>query len=469
VRAVGSRIVERVSGRRRPPFGPPSIVVLASASLFTVGAVQGALGPPVPRTPTTSPPPAPTVVESAAVDAPPAPASPTTTPTIPPSTTSTTIGPATTSTPVPTPVPTTVPTTTSTTAPTTRPTRPNTATTATTTSTTVRDESITIAATGEILPHPSIVEHARRFGGSAPQRYDFGPIFAELRPSLEAADVAICHLEVPVAPDESQLSGYPVFGIPADVGAGIAASGWDRCSTASNHSNDKGTAGIVATIEALDAAGVGFVGTARSPEEADAAPFSTVGGTVVAHFSYTWGFNGAPPEAPWMTDVIDVDQIRADAAHARTTGADVVVVSLHWGVEYDRTGSDQQRRLATELLSSPDVDLLIGHGPHVIQPVLDVGGEYALLSVGNLVANQGGERPHTYDGMIATVTFTRRPDGRFVAAPPVIAPTWYDRGAGVVRAVDAALRDPALSSLHGELLASRDRTAAIVGDYISPR
>jgi poly-gamma-glutamate synthesis protein (capsule biosynthesis protein) len=293
-------------------------------------------------------------------------------------------------------------------------------------------------------------------------------MFADLRPSLEAADLAICHLEVPVAPDESQLSGYPVFGIPADVAPGIAASGWERCSTASNHSNDKGTAGIVATIEALDGAGVGFVGTARSPQEAAAAPFSIIGGIVVAHFSYTWGFNGAPPEAAWMTDVIDVDRIRADASRARSTGADVVVVSLHWGAEYDRTGSDHQRQLATELLSSPDIDLIIGHGPHVIQPVLEVDGEYALLSVGNLVANQGSGRPHTYDGMIATVTFARQPDGSFRAAPPAIAPTWYDRSAGVVRAVDSAMHDPALSSIHGELAASRERTAAIVGPYISP-
>jgi Bacterial capsule synthesis protein PGA_cap len=359
--------------------------------------------------------------------------------------------------------PSTPPPTTPTTQPTTQPT-----TTSTIDPPTVQAETITIAATGEILPHPSIVEHARRFGESGPLRYDFGAIFADLRPSLEAADLAICHLEVPVAPDESQLSGYPVFGIPADVAPGIASSGWDRCSTASNHSNDKGTAGIVATIEALDGAGVGFVGTARSPEESAAAPFSTIGGIVVAHFSYTWGFNGTPPEATWMTDVIDVDRIRADAARARSTGADVVIVSLHWGVEYDTTGTDDQRQLATELLSSPDIDLIIGHGPHVIQPVLEVDGEYALLSVGNLVANQGSGRPRTYDGMIATVTFARQPDGRFHAAPPVIAPTWYDQYAGVVRAVDSAMHDPALSSLHGELVASRERTAATVGPFISP-
>lgn len=328
--------------------------------------------------------------------------------------------------------------------------------------------TITIAATGEILPHPSIVEFARGFGADGPQRFDFGAIFADLQPALAAADVAICHLEVPVAPDESQLSGYPSFGIPADVGPGIADSGWDRCSTASNHSNDKGTAGIVATIEALEGAGVGFAGTARSPEEAAAAPYSIVDGVVVAHFSYTWGFNASPPAEPWMADVIDPERILADTARARSSGADLVVVSLHWGTEYDTAGSDDQRQLATELLASPDVDLLIGHGPHVIQPVLEIDGEYALLSVGNLVANQGLAKPHTYDGMVAEITFERPSGGRFVASPPTITPTWYDNAAGRVRHVDAALADPALSPLRAELQASRDRTAAIVGRYLPP-
>jgi len=448
-------MVEHVSGRLRPPFSPrpaPTVLLVATV-LFVIGGVRGAIEPPLRRNPT--------VVEAAALDPPLAPVGATVT---------TTTDPTSTSSVAPTggvaDAPSSERATTSTTS--TTPATEPAATAPATVESTVPAASITIAATGEILPHPSIVEHARRFGQGGPRRYDFGAIFAELRPSLEAADLAICHLEVPVAPDESRLSGYPVFGIPADVGAGIADTGWDRCSTASNHSNDKGTAGIVATIEALDGAGVGVVGTARSPEEAAAAPFSTIGGVVVAHFSYTWGFNGAPPEASWMTDVIDLDRIRAEASRARREGAEIVIVSLHWGVEYDLHGTDHQRQLATELLRSPDIDLLIGHGPHVIQPVLEVGDEYALLSVGNLVANQGRARPHTYDGMVATVTFARGSDGRFHAAPPVIAPTWYDSGAGVVRAVDSALRDPSLSALHGELQASRDRTAAIVGPYISP-
>ncbi len=327
--------------------------------------------------------------------------------------------------------------------------------------------TFTLAVSGEILPHPSVVEHARIAGQVSGRAYDFAPMFAPLQPLLSGADLAVCHLEVPVAPAGSALSGYPNFGIPADIAAGIHASGWDRCSTVSNHTNDRGTPGIAATLDALDAAQVGHSGSARTEAEAAAMPLVSTGGIQVAHLAYTWGFNGTPPAATWMGNVIDPARILADAQRARAAGAQLVLVSLHWGDEYDPDGNDQQRALAERLLASPDIDLIIGHGPHVIQPVVAAHGKYALLSVGNLVANQGKDRPSTYDGMVATITFTAGADGRFVAAAPVVHPTWYDRVAGVVRLVQPALADPTLASLHGALQASLARTSATLGANVA--
>jgi poly-gamma-glutamate capsule biosynthesis protein CapA/YwtB (metallophosphatase superfamily) len=328
-------------------------------------------------------------------------------------------------------------------------------------------QTFTIAVSGEILPHPSVVEHARIAGQASGRPYDFAPMFAALEPLLGGADLAICHLEVPVAPPGSALSGYPNFGIPADIAAGIHAGGWDRCSTVSNHTNDRGTPGIVATLDALDAAQVGHSGSARTPDEGTAIAMVQVSGVQVAHLAYTWGFNGTPPAAPWMAHVIDPARILADARRAREQGAELVVVSMHWGDEYDTTGNAQQRALSDQLLASPDVDLIVGHGPHVIQPVETFHGKYSLLSVGNLVANQGKERPATYDGMVATITFTRGADGRFTAAAPVVHPTWYDRAAGVVRLVQPSLADPLLASQHPALQASLDRTTAVVGANVA--
>lgn len=325
------------------------------------------------------------------------------------------------------------------------------------------DSAFTIDVTGEILPHPSVVEHARVAGQAHGAAFDFTPMFADLVPRLSAADLSICHLEVPVAPPGKPLSGYPEFGIPAEVGAGIHAGGWDRCSTVSNHTNDRGSAGLVATLDALDAAQVGHSGTARTEEEAAAVPLVEIRGVRVAHLAYTWGFNGAGPKRGWMANVIDPDRILADAHRARAAGAELVLVSLHWGDEYDTDGNSSQRSLADRLLASDDIDLLIGHGPHVLQPIEVFHEKYALLSLGNLVANQGSEKPRTYDGMIVTVSFHRGIGDRLVAAAPVVHPTWYDPSAGRVRLIETALTDPSLGSIHDALLASLDRTRGVVG------
>jgi poly-gamma-glutamate synthesis protein (capsule biosynthesis protein) len=287
---------------------------------------------------------------------------------------------------------------------------------------------VTIAVSGEILPHPSVVDFAA--GHGIAQSYSFAPLFADIRRTIRTADLAICHLEVPVAPEGTSLSGYPNFAIPAEIGKGIRQTGWNRCSTASNHSNDRGTAGIVATIEALEAANVAHSGTARTPEEATQVPLSMANGVPVAHLSYTWGFNGTEPAEDWMANVIDQQTILTEAAIARRAGAEIVVVSLHWGNEYDSFGSPDQRILADELLASPNIDLLVGHGPHVIQPIEKYHGKFAFLSVGNLIANQGSTRPSTYDGMIASITFERADDGSYRATRPVVEPTWYDNSAG---------------------------------------
>jgi poly-gamma-glutamate synthesis protein (capsule biosynthesis protein) len=294
--------------------------------------------------------------------------------------------------------------------------------------------TLTIAATGEILPHPSVVQFAKAAARGPGTRYDFAPLFRPLVPLVSAADLAICHLEVPVAPAGTPLSGYPDFGIPAEVADGIHATGWDRCSTASNHANDRGSKGLAATLDALDRAHVGHSGTARTAHEASAAPLTIAHGVRVAQLAYTWGFNGTPVAKPWMANVIDPVRILADAARARKAGARVVIVSLHWGTEYQGVSADQ-RALAERLLASPDVDLIIGHGPHVLQPVERLHGKYVLFSVGNLVANQGASKAATYDGVVVTIKFTVDTKGRAHADAPHVHPTRYDNTAGVVRLV----------------------------------
>ncbi|MCC2335253.1 CapA family protein [Cellulomonas wangsupingiae] len=257
------------------------------------------------------------------------------------------------------------------------------------------DIGFTVVAAGDVLPHMPVLRSARDGDG-----YDFGRLLDPLDPWVSGADLALCHLEVPIVPPGSAPSGYPVFGAPVQLAAGLADQGWDGCSTASNHSVDRGFAGVVATLDALDAAGLGHVGTARSALEG-AQPqtyrLERGGRTVtVAHLAATYGTNGMPVEAgkPWSVHLIDADDLVRRAAAVRNDGADLVLVSLHWGTEYRTVPTDAQRSLAATLAESGLVDLVIGHHAHVPQSVEhlaggpDGTGMWVAYGLGNYVSNQ---------------------------------------------------------------------------------
>ncbi len=231
------------------------------------------------------------------------------------------------------------------------------------------DARFTIVAAGDVLPHLAVVASARTDAG-----HDFGPLLAPLDPWVAGADLALCHLEVPIAPDGTDPSGYPAFGAPRELAAGLAAHGWDGCSTASNHSLDRGVTGVVTTLDALDAAGLGHVGTARSAAEAATAQvyrLERAGRTLtVAHLAATYDLNGSgPADAPWAVTFLDAGDLVARAVAARAAGADLVVASVHCCVEYVTAPSQRQVAVAQELAASGAVDLVIGHHAHVPQPV----------------------------------------------------------------------------------------------------
>lgn len=130
--------------------------------------------------------------------------------------------------------------------------------------------AFTLAFTGDTLMHRPLVDQARDYASGA--GFDFAPMFARISPIVSSVDLAVCHLETPVAPPGENLSTFPYYGVPAEVVAGLAAAGYDRCSTASNHTFDRGTAGIDATIGALETNGLAQSGMASDPDGTPAHP-----------------------------------------------------------------------------------------------------------------------------------------------------------------------------------------------------
>jgi poly-gamma-glutamate synthesis protein (capsule biosynthesis protein) len=266
-----------------------------------------------------------------------------------------------------------------------------------------------IAFTGDALIHTQLNARAALDGDATGRRYDFRPMFDPISEYVGGADLALCHLEVPLSATDTNLSGYPAFNAPREVADGLADAGFDGCSTASNHSLDQGAAGVIATISVLDDAGLGHAGTSETSSE----PTTTydVGGVDVAHIAATWWLNGLtlPPDSPWLVDLIDTGRIEREAAEAKAAGADIVIVSVHCCLEYQTEPTAYQREVDRALIDSPSIDLVVGHHAHVVQPIEYRNGKYIVYGLGNMVSAQR-RIPETIDGVIVIADFALRRD-----------------------------------------------------------
>lgn len=346
------------------------------------------------------------------------------------------------------------------TAPTTAAARPST-TMVPTTTTVGSPERVTLAFTGDLLPHTAVLAQAQAYGAPSGAAYDFRPMFDQVRSLLSRPDLGICHLEVPLSADNALIASYPSFSSPRELGSAIADAGYDGCSTASNHSLDQRPAGVVATLDVLDQSHVGHAGTARSAEEA-ASPvlYTTADGVVVGHVSGAYGFNGMEPDVPWRVGTLDPDALIAAGNAARAAGAELVVASLHWGVEHQHEVTPDQLALAEALTASGAFDLIVGHHAHVVQPVRVLHGVPVVFGLGNFLSNM--TQPDTRDGAVVRVKATRAAGTRHWTFDITVVPTWVDPSSFTVRPVLATLAQPEGTALGGELRASWDRTIGVM-------
>ena len=262
---------------------------------------------------------------------------------------------------------------------------------------------LTVTVSGDLLWHEEVWASGENGDGT----WDFADMFADVKPMIEGADVAICHQETVFAPPEGPYLGYPGFQSPPQVIDAIKDTGWDMCTTASNHSVDAGTEGLFRTLDTFDRAGILHSGAARSPEEMDAPRIVTAAnGARIAVVTGTYGTNGIPVEHPWMVGDLDPDTLLAKAAAARAAGADIVMVAMHAGEEAVVEPTQQQTELAQILTASPDVDVVYGHHIHAVQPIEQVNGKWVIYGLGNMVAHQSAETVLSYEGITVELEFS---------------------------------------------------------------
>lgn len=349
---------------------------------------------------------------------------------------------------------------------------------ATPTATPIPVQHVTLAFSGDVLSHTPVIAQAQA-NGSDELRYDYRPMFEPVAERLRAADLAICVLETPLSPDNTDLTGYPVFNAPGDLADALADAGYDGCATASNHSYDRGPIGVQRTLDELDRAGLGHAGMARSAEEADAPRLYSIAGAggapvTVAHLSFTYGLNGfvLPGDQPWLVNVTDAEEVLEHATRARQAGADIVVLSIQWGAEYVTEPNSGQPELAELLTASDDIDLIIGNHAHVIQPIAYVNDKVVVYGLGNFLSNQSGAccPTRSQDGMIVEVRFTGTEADGYLADDITVVPTWVNRGDGyrILAGPDAIDDETTPDWLRTELDASMARTIETVRSLEAP-
>ena len=248
--------------------------------------------------------------------------------------------------------------------------------------------AVTIGASGDILCHLKVVRSARE------HERGFEHVFGRLAQVIGADEIAFANLETPLSERISPETGDPpVLGAPAAVASALAAAGIDAVSVANNHSYDQMAAGLGDTLAALAQAQVGAVGGSPEPERAAGPLVVERGGVRVAFVAFTERVNRGPAaRGPYTRVARYTDDVAREVLARARTQADVVVLSIHWSHDFINRPRLAQRERA-RLLVEAGADLILGHGPHVLQEVERLtsprGDAVVAYSLGNLVSNQG--------------------------------------------------------------------------------
>lgn len=225
-------------------------------------------------------------------------------------------------------------------------------------------DSLTILFAGDAMMHQKQLDNTRRG-----DFFDLGSYFANIEREVKAADIAVVNFEVPLGGEP--YSGYPAFSAPEDFALALQKAGFDFFLLANNHCLDRRTRGLVRTIQALDSLGIRHTGTFLDCDHRHRTypMLLRKKDFRIIMLNYTYGTNGLKVDIPRIVNYIDKEIMKGDIAEAKLFNPDFIIANMHWGLEYERIPSREQRELADWLMRQ-GVDLVIGSHPHVVQPMV---------------------------------------------------------------------------------------------------
>lgn len=288
-----------------------------------------------------------------------------------------------------------------------------------------RTRTATISAIGDVLIHGTVYKDAQTENG-----YDFTPMFEKVQPFLSQSDITIANSESIIGGSEIGVSTYPSFNSPYEVADAMKNAGIDIVSMANNHTLDRGVKAIENAVTYWHSIGIKHSGAYLSAAQQKEITTITKNDITFSFLSFTYGTNGilTPAGKDYLVKRIDKNEIREDLADAKAV-SDVVVLSLHFGLEYEAMPNTEQIDLA-QFSADNGADIIIGHHPHVLQPAewldtTDGRKAFVVYSLGNFLSGQNVQERKIGGIVHLDVEKTENVDGPTISIKnPAFTPTF---------------------------------------------
>lgn len=263
-----------------------------------------------------------------------------------------------------------------------------------------KDKKISLIMVGDSLIHGSLYADALVNGN-----YNFKPMLEEIKPIISTYDLAFYNQESILGGKEIGLSTYPRFNSPYEVGDAFIDAGFNLVSLANNHTLDRGEVAINNSLNYWKDKDVYTAGSNLDEESRNNIKIKEEKGIKYALLSYTYWTNGlrVPNGKSYLLDRYDKKLVKKDIESIRDK-VDLLMVSMHFGEEYSFTPNNDQKEIAA-YLSSLGVDIIIGHHPHVVQPIEFIGDTLVIYSLGNFISAQRGIEKLT--GLLVSTDITK--------------------------------------------------------------
>lgn len=279
--------------------------------------------------------------------------------------------------------------------------------------------SIDLLMVGDVLIHDRLYTAMKTSDG-----YDFRPALTYIKDIVKDYDLAYYNQETILGGSEIGLSSYPSFNSPYEVGDAMIDAGFNLVSLATNHTLDKGEKAITNSINYWNGKNdVLTAGSYLSSEDRNKINIREVNNITYTMLNYTYGTNGikVPSGKDYLVNVWPCNGsnpsydseyqeykkiVKEDIERVRDK-VDLLIVAMHWGVEYTHTPTAYQIDMAN-YLESLGVNIIIGTHPHVVMPVTYINDTLVIYSLGNFLSAQETNIDYnTTVGLLSTIKITK--------------------------------------------------------------